>query len=182
MKARLHPYVPSDPSNPVASLIKDGSWVKPTWWSTNWEDSWKDVIEQDCGGIGEDSLIWPISHSRTLRAPSAWSFLRQKRDKPKCIFLGINLKEEPTDHVKNLASQWAITILPIEHSSTKVSWQPPSEGWFKSNSHGSLTEDRAGYGAIIRNGDGDTIYAVAVQDKHLFSINILEYKAVLEGL
>ncbi|KAK1300375.1 hypothetical protein QJS10_CPB13g00842 [Acorus calamus] len=43
----------------------------------------------------------------------------------------------------------------------EVAWQPPLEGWYKSNSDGSLVEDRAGYGVLVRNCEGQSLYAVA---------------------
>ncbi|KAK1323802.1 hypothetical protein QJS10_CPA02g00876 [Acorus calamus] len=68
-----------------------------------------------------------------------------------CSFVGRQLKEELTVELIKTASLWGICITLTEHSSIEVSWQPPQEGWFKSNSDGSLSADRAGCGAILRN-------------------------------
>ncbi|KAK1260672.1 hypothetical protein QJS04_geneDACA023443 [Acorus gramineus] len=39
-----------------------------------------------------------------------------------------------------------------------------------------------GYGAVLRNSAGALLAAVAVQDQTLSSINVLEFKAILQGL
>ncbi|KAK1281997.1 hypothetical protein QJS10_CPB22g00324 [Acorus calamus] len=107
-----------EPNMEVADFLIADSWFKPSWWPISWDDTWADISKQECGGLGEDKLVWP-------------------------------------------------------HSAT---------GWIKSNFDGSLSRDRAGYGAILRNGKGDLLWAVAVQNAELSSINVLEYKAILEGL
>ncbi|KAK1293839.1 hypothetical protein QJS10_CPA16g00638 [Acorus calamus] len=85
-------------------------------------------------------------------------------------FQGKIVKEEMVDSVTNLAAAWSITFNPFVHSQLAIAWDPPQEGWIKSNSDGSLSSDRAGYGAILRNGKGDLLRAVAVQDAELSSI------------
>ncbi|KAK1296597.1 hypothetical protein QJS10_CPB15g00836 [Acorus calamus] len=159
LKARLHPYVHTDLSELVSSLIKDGAWVKPTWWSTNWEDIWADIVEHEREEIGEETLERYNRLFKRIYLHKAMLY-KQICSSVHNIFLGKSLKGELTDLVKRLATQWDIAILPLEPFFTEVSWQPPLEGWYKSNSNGSL----------------------AVQDKLLSSINVLEYKAILEGL
>ncbi|KAK1325239.1 hypothetical protein QJS10_CPA01g01609 [Acorus calamus] len=54
-------------------------------------------------------------------------------------------------------------------------------GWIKLNSDGSLSEDRGGYGALLRTHEADFIYGIAGRID-LPSINLLELKAIEEGL
>ncbi|KAK1258775.1 hypothetical protein QJS04_geneDACA018729 [Acorus gramineus] len=64
-------------------------------------------------------------------------------------FHGISLKEDWCLTIQDLATNWRITFLPIESSLSFVSWCPPVEGWIKVNTDGSLSTDRAGYGAAL---------------------------------
>ncbi|KAK1258561.1 hypothetical protein QJS04_geneDACA022912 [Acorus gramineus] len=86
------------------------------------------------------------------------------------------------DLVQLIAKNWDVLIIAGEFIPIEISWLPPLEGWFKSISDGSLTSDRAGYGAIVRNCKGEPLRAVVVQEQRLSSINVLEYKAILTGL
>ncbi|KAK1273796.1 hypothetical protein QJS04_geneDACA015179 [Acorus gramineus] len=97
-------------------------------------------------------------------------------------FRGRSLIENNMDLVQLIAKNWDVLITAREFIPTEISWLPPLEGWFKSNSDGSLTSDRAGYGAIVRNCKGEPLRVVAVQEQRLSSINVLEYKAILAGL
>ncbi|KAK1321528.1 hypothetical protein QJS10_CPA03g01625 [Acorus calamus] len=72
-----------DPLLPIKHFIKDGKWVQPPWWSADWDDIWGDISDQECGGFGDDTLIWPLSRDGMLRTPQAWTFLRAKKEKPK---------------------------------------------------------------------------------------------------
>ncbi|KAK1257180.1 hypothetical protein QJS04_geneDACA014728 [Acorus gramineus] len=57
---------------------------------------------------------------------------------------------------------------------------PPS-GWFKLNADGSLSYDRGGYGALLRNNNADFIAGLAGR-LDLHSINLLELKAIERGI
>ncbi|KAK1286749.1 hypothetical protein QJS10_CPB20g00981 [Acorus calamus] len=95
---------------------------------------------------------------------------------------GKELKEVWAPSIQKLVDNWGIAILPIQSTQVSISWRPPDMGWVKSNSDGSLSADRAGYGAVLRDHTGKLLTAVAVQDGKLQSINVLEFKAILQGL
>ncbi|KAK1309663.1 putative ribonuclease H protein [Acorus calamus] len=309
----------------VADFIQEGSWVKPSWWPLDDNEIWSVISSMECGGYGVDTLIWPHSPQGGLSTPSAWNFLRQKREEPKwkkwiwqkfqpptssicawmalldkaptlsnlqrkglvrevtcpmcktevetadhlylncsfaafiwtlifrkmgaqrprmagllpfvewlehsfpvgaprhimqvvfvsairCLwkerctrlfkgveshklqifaslssmvalcFRGRKLMEDKLDMVQHIANNWDVLVSQRDLKQIEVFWKPPPEGWFKSNSDGSLSADRAGYGAIVRNWKGESLRAIAVQDHGLHSINVLEYKAILAGL
>ncbi|KAK1267560.1 hypothetical protein QJS04_geneDACA002666 [Acorus gramineus] len=66
-------------------------------------------------------------------------------------FHGKKLTEDKLDTVQHIANNWDVLVSQRDLKQIEVSWQPPPEGWFKSNSDGSLSADRAGYVAIVRN-------------------------------
>ncbi|KAK1295473.1 hypothetical protein QJS10_CPA16g00555 [Acorus calamus] len=64
----------------------------------------------------------------------------------------------------------------IVHSQ-EICWVAPSPGWTKANTDGSKSEDRAGYGFLLRNHLGQLIIAeAACTDQR--SINYLELQAI----
>ncbi|KAK1325494.1 hypothetical protein QJS10_CPA01g02289 [Acorus calamus] len=97
-------------------------------------------------------------------------------------FQGKHLKEIHTPAIQKLAENWGIVIHPLESVISSVTWRPPDIDWTKSNSDGSLSIDRAGYGAVLRNSDGKLLAAAATQESSLLSINVLEFRGILQGL
>ncbi|KAK1320924.1 hypothetical protein QJS10_CPA03g00867 [Acorus calamus] len=57
----------------------------------------------------------------------------------------------------------------------------PPVGWVKANSDGSVSDDRYGFGAIVRGPFGDCKQAIAARSRAT-SNNILELKGILAGL
>ncbi|KAK1308283.1 hypothetical protein QJS10_CPA09g00726 [Acorus calamus] len=62
-----------------------------------------------------------------------------------------------------------------------VTWSPPPVGWIKANSDGSRSENRYGFGALIRNSDGHCVSATSARIRAC-SINLLELKGVVAGM
>ncbi|KAK1314489.1 hypothetical protein QJS10_CPA06g01319 [Acorus calamus] len=98
------------------------------------------------------------------------------------VVIGRTLKEDWCPLIQDLAANWGIRILPLETIQTSVSWAPREMSWIKLNSDGSLSADRADYGVALRNCNGKLLLASAVQDKALSSINVLEFRAIVQGL
>ncbi|KAK1295842.1 hypothetical protein QJS10_CPB15g00882 [Acorus calamus] len=63
----------------------------------------------------------------------------------------------------------------------EVRWKPPEPGWLKLNTDGSLSDDRGGYGALIRNDSSGFLSGLAGR-QDLPSINLLELKAIERGI
>ncbi|KAK1260323.1 hypothetical protein QJS04_geneDACA013345 [Acorus gramineus] len=95
---------------------------------------------------------------------------------------GKALKGRLVPRNSEIGAAWGIAIKTLEKVETAVSWCPPEVGWTKANSDGSLLADRAGFGVVLRNEAGELLLAVAIQEKVLSSINVLEFHAILHGL
>ncbi|KAK1324926.1 hypothetical protein QJS10_CPA01g01651 [Acorus calamus] len=191
-------------------LINNGSWHKPPRWPTSLDGLWNKISELDVGSVGEDVLIWSPSKFGDLTLSSAWNFLRPAlHSSPmwstwnSIIFSGksnhkglllrqikaditrrccsLSLKAVRSPDILKIGTFFSISISEITSSPTLVRWVPPQLGWIKLNSDGSLSEDRGGYGALLRTHEADFIYGIAGRID-LPSINLLELKAIEEGL
>ncbi|KAK1301969.1 hypothetical protein QJS10_CPB12g01036 [Acorus calamus] len=61
----------------VSLFIKDGRWVKPNRWPTEFNDVWNSIIEMDIGRSGPDILIWPGHKTGQITTPAAWNHVRK---------------------------------------------------------------------------------------------------------
>ncbi|KAK1257350.1 hypothetical protein QJS04_geneDACA012756 [Acorus gramineus] len=129
-------------------------------------------------------MIWKERCQRRFRAKEIHKveILRLISLTVQLNFQGKHLKEIQTPAIQKLAENWGIVILPLLSVISNVSWRPPDLDWTKSNSDGSLSADRVGYGAVLRNCDGEFLAAAAVRDQSLNSINLLEFRGILQGL
>ncbi|KAK1314954.1 hypothetical protein QJS10_CPA06g01230 [Acorus calamus] len=94
---------------------------------------------------------------------------------------GIPFIMEISPELSSIAANFGVTLVDRPATTVPVQWIPPELSWLKANSDGSLSEDRGGYGALIRNERGDFLIGVAGQCG-LPSINLLEFKGLLAGL
>ncbi|KAF5177714.1 Ribonuclease h domain [Thalictrum thalictroides] len=62
-----------------------------------------------------------------------------------------------------------------------VRWEKPREGWYKLNADGSFSENKAGYGEILRNNKGMVSFACTVSSSTR-SILFLELMGLAAGL
>ncbi|KAK1312580.1 hypothetical protein QJS10_CPA07g00969 [Acorus calamus] len=101
LQQRTQLFGPLDPSYTVEKLINGGSWIKPAWWPNAWSKIWEDILAQDCGGDGEDILVWPHSVSGMLTTTSAWNFLRHQQERPKwCTWICKNSNHQSSPFVR----------------------------------------------------------------------------------
>ncbi|KAK1265235.1 hypothetical protein QJS04_geneDACA022453 [Acorus gramineus] len=81
----------------------------------------------------------------------------------------------------SIAQAFGLTLREKEKTASIVTWLVPPSGWFKLNTDGSLSDDRGGYVALLRNNNADFIAGLAGR-LDLHSINLLELKAIERGI
>ncbi|KAK1259493.1 hypothetical protein QJS04_geneDACA023252 [Acorus gramineus] len=96
-------------------------------------------------------------------------------------FLGTLLPDNGSSLSQVCSKAFGIPLVESLSTSQIALWLPPSAGWVKINSDGSKGDDRFGYGAIVRDPNGDCLVAVAVRSCAA-SINILELQGMAYGL
>ncbi|KAK1324928.1 hypothetical protein QJS10_CPA01g01653 [Acorus calamus] len=127
--------------------------------------------------------VWMERNSRIFSGKSNHKGLLLRQIKAditrRCCSLSLKAVRSPD--ILKIGTFFSISISEITSSPTLVRWVPPQLGWIKLNSDGSLSEDRGGYGALLRTHEADFIYGIAGRID-LPSINLLELKASEEGL
>ncbi|KAK1297060.1 hypothetical protein QJS10_CPB15g01175 [Acorus calamus] len=88
---------------------------------------------------------------------------------------------DPTAETEYISTHFGIYIPAHKYMAITFSWCPPPPGWVKCNSDGSLTSDRAGHGALVRDSTGNFVVGEAAQVP-LASINHLELMGVKQGI
>ncbi|KAK1321750.1 hypothetical protein QJS10_CPA03g01929 [Acorus calamus] len=141
---------------PLSVLIDNGKWTKPSRWNPTLEALWDEITQLDVGGIGDDILIWPDSRS-------------------------VPLKSRITPEILQIAQAFKVKIIEAPLNPRSIIWGPPPVGWIKSNSDGSLSDDRGGYGALLRDCSAQFIIGSAGCIA-LPSINLLELQGLVAGL
>ncbi|KAK1316680.1 hypothetical protein QJS10_CPA05g01848 [Acorus calamus] len=91
------------------------------------------------------------------------------------------LKAVSSPDLIQIADNFGINIEDIPVKTSCVQWLPPAPNWMKANSDGSLTADRGGYGALLRDEMGYFSIGTAGQSNPT-SINLLEFQGLLKGL
>ncbi|KAK1300408.1 hypothetical protein QJS10_CPB13g01120 [Acorus calamus] len=127
--------------------------------------------------------VWEERNSRIFRGkvvPKS-RVLRYIKSDIRLRFRKTILKAAPTSDILQIAENFESIITEPIKSQCKVLWVPPTPGWIKSNSDGSLSEDRGGYGALLRDTTSNLIVGVAGSSP-LPSINLLELKGIQTSL
>ncbi|KAK1304908.1 hypothetical protein QJS10_CPB11g01218 [Acorus calamus] len=99
----------------------------------------------------------------------------------KLIFQTVRLKSTLTPEILQVANSFGVVVQEPTKSYCLVTWIPPPPHWMKANSDGSLTEDRGGYGALLRDNASNLIVGIAGRSS-LPSINLLELQGIVAGL
>ncbi|KAK1324914.1 hypothetical protein QJS10_CPA01g01382 [Acorus calamus] len=73
------------------------------------------------------------------------------------------LKSRITPEILQIAQAFKVKIIEAPLNPRSIIWGPPPVGWIKSNSDGSLSDDRGGYGALLRDCSAQFIIGSAVQ-------------------
>ncbi|KAK1270111.1 hypothetical protein QJS04_geneDACA020970 [Acorus gramineus] len=84
-------------------------------------------------------------------------------------------------YISKIVDAFGVQTTVKKKSTSIVTWLHPVDGWLKLNTDGSLADDPGGYGALIRNSNGDYITSLAGR-LDLPSINLLELKAIEQGV
>ncbi|KAK1327173.1 hypothetical protein QJS10_CPA01g01639 [Acorus calamus] len=128
-------------------------------------------------------FIWMERNNRIFRGKSLHKRELMRRIKAEIsIRLQFSvLKAAISPELIKVAENYGTSISDIPVTSKPVQWIPPDSNWLKVNSDGSLSEDRGGYGAIIRDEKGNFIIGAAGQSNPK-SINLLEFQGILLGL
>ncbi|KAK1303264.1 hypothetical protein QJS10_CPB11g00610 [Acorus calamus] len=84
---------------------------------------------------------------------------------------------EPSPDIEKVAKNLGIPFHVKRYQDIFFTWHPPPAPWFKCNSDGSLSDDRAEFGAIIRDSQGHLIIGTMTRVS-LASINHLELLGV----
>ncbi|KAK1300209.1 hypothetical protein QJS10_CPB13g00247 [Acorus calamus] len=128
-------------------------------------------------------FIWAERNARIFRGKAEHKsrVLGKILTSIKIQFQGHTVRAMASPALDIMAAQFSIQVHPLEEQLTEVLWCPPPLSWCKVNSDGSLGPDRAGYGHLIRDSNAHLITGAATRSD-LFSINILELKALLAGL
>ncbi|KAK1278350.1 hypothetical protein QJS04_geneDACA014817 [Acorus gramineus] len=128
-------------------------------------------------------FIWMERNNRIFRGKSLHKRELMGRIKAKItIRLQFSvLKAAISPELIKVAENYGTSISDIPAISKPVQWIPSDSNWLKVNSDGSLSEDRGGYGAIMRDEKGNFIIGAAGQSNPK-SINLLEFQGILLGL
>ncbi|KAK1266749.1 hypothetical protein QJS04_geneDACA016665 [Acorus gramineus] len=86
-----------------------------------------------------------------------------------------------TSDLDRIKTGLGVTIYELSIHSIEVKWEPPPWEWVKANTDGSLSEDRAGYGFLLRDHSGNLIIAEAAKTARN-SINQLELMAIGQSI
>ncbi|KAK1287415.1 hypothetical protein QJS10_CPB19g00634 [Acorus calamus] len=194
-------------STPLSVLIQEEKWCKPARWHSDLDVFWEEIKLLEVGETGPDILVWLSSRTGGLSLSDGWRAqsptvnpvvwaewlwpLVQSRKHCFTVwqfFLdklptkdGLLRKAVITPNIQRIVDSFGITITKPVKSQCTVSWNPPTTGWIKSNSDGSLSDDRGGYGAPLRDANANLLVGVAGRS-HLPSINLLELKGIEAGL
>ncbi|KAK1309975.1 hypothetical protein QJS10_CPA08g00990 [Acorus calamus] len=127
--------------------------------------------------------LWQERNARIFRGKSKHKniILRQIKSDIKLQLSKITLKLQISPDLNRIAEDFGIRLIESVHDPIIVKWEPPPKGWIKSNSDGSLSEDRGGYGALLRNDSSNFLVGSAGRSS-LPSINLLELKGIISGL
>ncbi|KAK1309505.1 hypothetical protein QJS10_CPA09g00969 [Acorus calamus] len=96
-------------------------------------------------------------------------------------FQTVPLKSRITPEILQIAQAFKVKIIEAPLNPRSIIWGPPPVGWIKSNSDGSLSDDRGGYGALLRDCSAQFIIGSAGCIA-LPSINLLELQGLVAGL
>ncbi|KAK1302596.1 hypothetical protein QJS10_CPB12g01264 [Acorus calamus] len=127
-------------------------------------------------------LIWKERCSRVFRSQSRHktSILRDSIETAVIRLSRQTLHAEPSPEVETTVRNLGIHFPTKTFHHIFFIWDPPPQHWVKCNSDGSLSEDRAGFGALIRDPQGNFIIGEAARVPTA-SINHLELLGVKCG-
>ncbi|KAK1308201.1 hypothetical protein QJS10_CPA09g00979 [Acorus calamus] len=95
------------------------------------------------------------------------------------FYLGDHIRITP--EILQIAQAFKVKIIEAPLNPRSIIWGPPPVGWIKSNSDGSLSDDRGGYRALLRDCSAQFIIGSAGCIA-LPSINLLELQGLVAGL
>ncbi|KAK1299709.1 hypothetical protein QJS10_CPB13g01384 [Acorus calamus] len=166
------------------------SWMRKRYLKQG-KNIWTAAIPSGGSSALDQAGLFPAQNLKKKRESSTsyWSTLCGQYGSPK---MTRSLDNGSLSQACNKA--FGIPLVESLSTSQMVLWLPPSVGWVKINSNGSRCDDRFGYGAIVRDPNGDCLAAAAASPPYFFkgpwfylkvraaSIDILELKGLVEGL